>query len=269
MVNVGHTQSYLIAGLYRLSYASGNPTTIVQHWFRSGKRLTVLIFGSWIIFSIPVAGPAFIGDYEVWKHSQLPHEPLLQQLLKIEPTVSGYPFFGFKNASPTLAVSLMAYAIFIFVFFIGGSVIYALFIYDSFIGLKKFMSIQTQKMQMVLFWAITVQLLTVTILLFLPFTIQYAVFLLQIRSGSIIAMSMFLSMNYHLFVEIIALGFFVKPYREYLINLWKKGTGKLRKRNEISSAAKIHSISKSTNDHPDLSSMKTKKSDVSKNETIL
>jgi hypothetical protein len=192
----------------------------------------------------PFLGPCLFGDYEIWRHTQLPKSPILQELVKLEPTVTAYPFFGFADADLAIAISLIAYAIFIFVFFIAGSAVFFNFIYDTFAKMKKFMSKPTYKIHMILFLALTIQLTTVTVLLFVPFFIQYMVYWLQLEKGSYLAVSMFVPMNYHLAIEIIALGLFVKPYREFLLKLWKEKSPVKLIGSQTSSSRENHTASK-------------------------
>lgn len=66
---------------------------------------------------------------------------------------------------------------------------------------------------------------SVTLFMFFPFLIQYIVFLMKLENGSLIAQITHFLPSYHLFFEILALFYFVKPYREY----WKGVFGNVRK----------------------------------------
>ena len=80
------------------------------------------------------------------------------------------------------------------------------------------MSSQTYKNYSILVRAQTVQIFSITIFLLIPYLIHFFLHMSQANNASMIALLMYFPRSYHLLVEILALFYFVKPYREFF---WK------------------------------------------------
>jgi hypothetical protein len=146
-----------------------------------------------------------------WLHK----EPILQQIFKYEPSVIGDPLMNFDNTSTLLLISTISMTIYIPLIEIASFALYIFFIHQTY-QMKSFMSASTYKSHSILFRAITVQIIASLVMLDIPFLIQYFLYLMEFENGSIWSIIFFFLTSYHLLCEILALAYFVKPYRDYI-----------------------------------------------------
>ncbi|KAI1702994.1 serpentine type 7TM GPCR chemoreceptor sri domain-containing protein [Ditylenchus destructor] len=222
-ISVGHTQSYFLACLYKVSYASA--FNKLQFWFEDPRKLEAIVGGLLIIFSTIIVGPFLFYNYDVLQLRQvlLDEYPLLHQLIVHEPSVIASPVMTFPRNCTILTVALTAYGLYIPLTFISGFSIYLIFLRQAFL-VKDFMNDKTYHNYLVVVHAKSVQICSVSLFLFIPFLIQFIVFSARLRHASLIALLAHFPASYHLFVEIIALFYFVRPYREFFM----KTMGKIR-----------------------------------------
>ncbi|KAI1702023.1 serpentine type 7TM GPCR chemoreceptor sri domain-containing protein [Ditylenchus destructor] len=215
-ISVGHTQSYFLACLYKVSYASA--FNKLQSWFEDPRKLEAIVGGLLIIFSAIIVGPFLFTSYDVIQLRQvlLNEYPLLHQLIVHEPSVIASPVMKFPPNSTILTIALTSYSIYIPFTFISGFSIYLIFLRQAF-RVKDFMNEITYHNYLIVVHAKSVQICSVSLFLFIPFLVQFIVLSAKLRHASLIALLAHFPASYHLFVEIIALFYFVRPYREFFM----------------------------------------------------
>ena len=83
------------------------------------------------------------------------------------------------------------------------------------------MSVQTQKNHRIVIRAQSVQIISVIIFMMGPYSFQFIIEMLELQHGSVVALISHFFPTFHLFFEILALFYFIKPFRTYLIQ-WCK-----------------------------------------------
>lgn len=133
------------------------------------------------------------------------------------------PMMELPNNTYALKMSLFSYTIYIPLMYCSILTIYFIVLHQAF-RCKDIMSSQTYKNYCILVRAQTIQTFSITIFLFIPYIMQFTLYKFQITNGSILAIVTHFPPSYHLLAEILALFYFVKPYREYLQGTFKKLT---------------------------------------------
>ncbi|KAI1703003.1 hypothetical protein DdX_15156 [Ditylenchus destructor] len=159
-ISVGHTQSYFLACLYKVSYASA--FNKLQFWFEDPRKLEAIVGGLLIIFSTIIVGPFLFYNFDVLQLRQvlLDEYPLLHQLIVHEPSVIASPVMTFPRNCTILTVALTAYGLYIPFTFISGFSIYLIFLRQAFL-VKDFMNDKTYHNYLVVVHAKSVQICSV------------------------------------------------------------------------------------------------------------
>jgi hypothetical protein len=141
--------------------------------------------------------------------------PELDELLKYEPLIVVSPLTMFSNSTIFITASLQLYTIYLPIVFTGGLTIYLILIFRA-SQTKNFLSPQTYNNYLIVVRAQTVQIISATLLMMIPFSMQFVAFSLKNKVGNLVSVIAYFFPFYHLFFEMLALLYFVKPYKVYL-----------------------------------------------------
>lgn len=178
---------------------------------------------TYLIPKAHILGPFLFFKYDALelRQSLLDSYPELDLLLPHEPSIIAAPLFTLPNNSIPLTIALYLYSLYVPFTFFSGFAIYLIFLKMAF-NSKNFISNATYQNYLIVVRAKTIQICSVSILMFFPYLIQFIVFSLKLKNGSLIALLAHFPPSYHLFFEILALFYFVKPYREYIKKKFRK-----------------------------------------------
>ncbi|KAH7695696.1 Protein STR-86, partial [Aphelenchoides avenae] len=87
----------------------------------------------------------------------------------------------------------------------------------------------TLRLQRMLYRALSVQILVIALLLYTPLVVGFVTLFMRLRRGSQYAQIALTLTTFHMTVDAVALLYFVRPYREYVHDLFTCGKASKRK----------------------------------------
>ncbi|KAE9546885.1 hypothetical protein FO519_009902 [Halicephalobus sp. NKZ332] len=234
-IGVGMGVSIFMSAMHRYIYMF--PTSQFAKHYES-LTFKLLFYGFVLIIIecgaiIPIS--LFYVDREVLRESITSKYPFMDFFFENEPSIFGY--------DPALNNQLSVLYAFLILIFLIGIIIFAFLMYLNFIRLMKknkhTVSQITHQMQMILFKTLFVQLLLVLVFLLIPLLLALFFTAFGIRWTSFLTLVGIMFCSFHPLADFVALIYFIKPYRIFVLNIFRKPNNGMQPQNFIASTSAV------------------------------
>lgn len=184
----------------------------------------------------------FLGtsDYLILRNSFKNETPIIEIFFEREPSMFGY--------NPKLTDNFTVFGMVFLITLLLGVLIFIIILYFNYIRIllknKPNLSAATYKLQKILFKALYLQMCFITGILIVPIMISFILVMFGIKWVSSFGMICFMLTAIHSLADFAILTFYIKPYRKFILGLFKFLLNKVGFKFQFSSS--VHPLIAST-----------------------